>query len=55
MTGEVTGTTTHTFVDSGGEGTFNGQLNGDTLTIVNSGADTFGDTCSYSRNITVSR
>jgi len=53
--GEISGDTTHAFVDSGGTGTFTGQLNGDTLTISNAGSDTYGDICSYTRNITVER
>jgi len=53
--GEIAGDTTHTFVDSGGTGTFTGQLSGDTLTIANNGSDTYGDTCSYTRNISVNR
>lgn len=53
--GEISGDTSHTFVDSGGTGTFTGQLSGDALTISNSGFDTGDDTCSYTRNITLSR
>ena len=41
--GQVSGNASHTFADSGGEGTFTGQLNGNTLSIENPGHDTYGD------------
>jgi hypothetical protein len=53
--GGVSGNTSHTFYDSGGLGTFSGQLTGNTLSILNPGHDTYGDTCSYTRNITAMR
>lgn len=55
LNGNVSGNTSHTFAATGGEGTFTGQLNGNTLTIINNGADTYGDICTYTRDITVSR
>jgi PKD repeat protein len=54
-TGSLSGMTTHTFLGTGGEGTFTGQLTGDVLTIINSGHDTFGATCSYTRYMTANR
>ncbi len=54
--GQISGTTTHTFSDgSEGEGTFSGQLSGETLTIENPGQDTSGDTCSYTRSMTAQK
>jgi len=53
--GLISGKTTHTFFDTAGKGTFSGQLNGNTLTIVNTGHDTVGDTCNYTRKITTTR
>jgi len=53
--GQISGTTSHTFLATGGEGTFTGQLNGDTLTIENTGHDTYGETCSYIRRMTATR
>lgn len=53
--GELTGNTTHSFIDSEGSGSFTGNLQGDNLTILNTGSDTTGDTCSYTRNISVNR
>jgi hypothetical protein len=54
-TGEISGDTSHTFLNTGGVGTFTGQLSGDTLSIVNSGHDTFGDICTYTRSISAVR
>lgn len=51
--GEITGTTTHTFLGTGGAGTFTGSLAGTTLTILNSGRDTSGETCTYTREFTL--
>ncbi len=53
--GELSGNTTHSFIDSEGSGSFTGSLQGETLTISNTGSDTSGDTCSYTRNISVNR
>jgi len=53
--GEVSGNTTHTFLQTQGMGTFSGHLNGDTLTVTNPGVDTVGDTCTYTREIELSR
>ena len=53
--GEISGDSTHTFVDSEGAGSFIGQLNRDIMTITNSGADTSGDICTYTRNISINR
>jgi hypothetical protein len=53
--GQISGTTTHTFLDTGGEGTFTGQLTGNTLSIQKSGHDTYGNTCYYTRSISATR
>jgi PKD repeat protein len=54
-TGQVSGTTSHTFLGTGGEGTFTGQLSGNTLSIVNPGQDTYGDICNYTRTMSATR
>jgi hypothetical protein len=54
-TGVISGETTHTFLDTGGVGTFSGGLSGNTLSIVNTGHDTYGDVCTYTRVITAVR
>jgi hypothetical protein len=54
-TGAISGKTSHAFLATGGIGTFSGQLSGDALSIVNSGHDTYGDICTYTRNITAVR
>ena len=54
-TGYISGTTSHIFLGTGGEGTFIGQLSGDTLTIENTGHDTYGETCSYVRTMSATR
>ncbi|MFH2049754.1 MAG: FG-GAP repeat protein [bacterium] len=54
-TGQISGTSSHTFVDSGGEGTFTGQLTEDMLSINNPGQDTYGDSCTYERSISTIR
>lgn len=53
--GQISGSTTHTFLGTAGEGTFTGQLSGNTLTIENSGHDTAGDICSYTRHMSATR
>lgn len=53
--GQINGNTSHTFVDTGGEGTFTGQLSGNTLSIENSGHDTYGDMCTYKRSMSATR
>jgi hypothetical protein len=53
--GEVSGTTSHTFLGTGGEGTFTGQLNGRILSLENPGHDTYGETCTYIRNISAEK
>jgi len=54
-TGEISGETTHTFLATGGVGTFTGKLSGNSLSIINTGHDTYGDVCTYSRNMTAVR
>ena len=54
-TGVISGETTHTFLATGGVGTFSGTLGGNTLSIINTGHDTYGDVCTYIRNITAVR
>ena len=53
--GQISGTSSHTFLGTGGEGTFTGQLKGNTLSIENPGHDTYGDTCSYIRYMTATK
>ena len=54
--GQISGNTTHTFLDTSGEGTFIGQLSGNTLSIENSGQDTSpGHTCTYIRYMSATR
>jgi len=53
--GVISGDTSHTFLQTGGVGTFSGKLAGDSLSIINSGQDTFGDVCTYTRNISAVR
>lgn len=53
--GQLSGSTSHTFLGTGGSGLFTGQLNGDTISIQNPGKDTYGDTCSYLRNMSAIR
>jgi outer membrane protein assembly factor BamB len=53
--GQISGNTSHTFLGTGGEGTFTGQLSGDTLTIENPGHDTYGSTCTYIRYMSATR
>ena len=53
--GQISGTTSSIFLDTGGEGTFTGQLNGNTLSIENPGHDTYGDTCTYIRYMSATR
>ena len=53
--GQISGTTTHTFLGTGGTGTFTGQLTGDTLSISNTGHDTYGSDCGYVRTMTATR
>jgi hypothetical protein len=55
LTGAISGNSFHTFLGTGGAGTFTGQLTGNTLTITNSGHDTYGETCSYTRDISATR
>lgn len=54
-TGVISGETTHTFLATGGVGTLSGKLSGNTLSIINTGHDTYGDVCTYIRNITAVR
>jgi PKD repeat protein len=54
-TGQISGITSHTFLGTGGEGTFTGQLSGDTLSIENPGHDTNGATCTYIRTMSAIR
>lgn len=53
--GQISGKTTHTFLGTGGEGTFTGQLSVNTLLIENPGHDTYGDTCTYVRSMSATR
>ena len=53
--GQISGTSSHTFLGTGGEGTFTGQLKGNTLSIENPGHDTYGDTCTYLRSMSAAR
>lgn len=53
--GQLSGNTTHTFLNTAGEGTFNGQLCVDSLSIENAGYDTSGDTCQYTRYMSAKR
>ena len=53
--GHLSGNTTHTFLNTAGEGTFTGQLCVDSLTIENTGQDTLGDTCQYTRYMSEKR
>ena len=53
--GQISGNTSHTFLGTGGEGTFTGQLSGNTMSIVNPGHDTYGTTCTYIRTMSATR
>ena len=55
QSGQISGDTSHTFSGTTGEGTFTGQLSGDTLSIENLGRDTYGDTCTYIRYMSATR
>jgi uncharacterized repeat protein (TIGR01451 family) len=59
-TGALSGTFTfelfiNNVLDSGGNGTFTGQLTGNTLTVNTAGQDTFGDTCTFTGSLTGTR
>jgi hypothetical protein len=56
-TGALSGTFTfelfiNNVLDSGGNGTFTGQVTGNNLTVNSSGTDTFGDTCTFTGSLT---
>ena len=53
--GQISGSTSHTFLGTGGVGTFTGQLSGNTLSIENPGHDTYGNTCTYIRYMSATR
>jgi hypothetical protein len=59
-TGALSGTLTfelfiNNVLDSGGNGTFTGQVTGNTLTANTAGQDTFGDTCTFTGSLTGTR
>ena len=58
--GSLSGTFVDTFsvdgtVESGGNGTFTGQVGSDSITLALFGQDTYGDTCSYTSSTTLVR
>jgi hypothetical protein len=53
--GQISGATSSILLDTTGEGTFTGQLSGNTLSIENPGHDTYGDTCTYIRYMSATR
>ena len=60
LTGALSGTFTYELfinnvLDSGGNGTFTGQLTGNNLTLNISGTDTFGDSCTFTGSLTANR